>query len=1020
MNPSILLTQQPSSSHPTILFTPFLNPTPLKITTKFLTFNHRRYKYSCRAPVVRCSSASSSDQPSTTTTTSDVFGGKKELSAFQSLVDSMTPAVRLASSVVVVAGAVAAGYGLGLRIGGTRNASLGGAVVLGAAGAGAVYALNSSVPEIAALSLHNYVAGSDPGALKKEDIESIASRYGVSKQNEAFNAELCDIYSRYVSSVLPSGGEDLKGDEADIIIKFKNSLGIDDPDAASMHMEIGRRIFRQRLETGDREADAEQRRAFQKLIYVSTLVFGEASGFLLPWKRVFKVTESQVEVAIRDNAQRLYASKLKPISQDVKPEDLISLRDAQLQCRLSDELAEDMFREHCRKLVEANISTSVNVLKSRTRTAREAKLIVEELDKILAFNTSLISLKNHPDANRFARGVGPISLMGGEYDGDRKMDDLKLLYRAYIADSLSTGRMENTKLAALGQLRNIFGLGKKEAESIAIDVTSKVYRKRLAESVTGGVLQAAESKAAFLQNLCEELHFDTEKAVEIHEEIYRQNLQQSVKDGELSDSEVKSLERLQVMLCIPKQTVEKIHEEICGTLFEKVVKEAIAAGVDGYDADVKQSVRKAAYGLRLTREVAMSIAGKAVRKIFVSYIQRSRASGGRTEAARELKKMIAFNNLVVTELVSDIKGESSGSSTEEEEPVVAAEFKPVEDTEDDEWESLQTLRKVKPTRVNMGKSGQTEITLKDDLPERDRTDLYKTYLLYCLTGEVTRVPFGAQITTKKDDSEYVYLKQLGGILGLTDKEIVDVHRSLAEQAFGQQAEVILADGQLTKARVTQLNELQRQVGLPSEYAQKIIKNITSTKMAAALETAVGQGRLSIREIRELKGSGIELDVMVSLNLRQNLFKKTVDDIFSSGTGEFDDVEVYEKIPEDLGIDVEKARGVVHELARTRLSNSLIQAVSLLRQRNTSGVVSSLNDLLACDKAVPASPLSWEVTEELADLFLIYLKSDPAPEKLSRLQYLLNIDDATAEALQGMKDRAMPSSGSGTSEEEFVF
>ncbi|KAI3678567.1 hypothetical protein L6452_37863 [Arctium lappa] len=1018
MNPSILLTQQPSYPNPNVLFTPFLNPTPLKITTKFLTFNRCRHRYSCRISAVRCSSSSSSaDQPSTTTAdVTDVFGGKKELSAFQSIVDSMSPAVRLASSVVVVAGAVAAGYGLGLRIGGNRNASLGGAVVLGAAGAGAVYALNSSVPEVAAVSLHNYVAGSDPGNLKKEDIENIASRYGVSKQNEAFNAELCDIYCRYVSSVLPSGGEDLNGDEADIIIKFKNSLGIDDPDAAAMHMEIGRRIFRQRLETGDREADTEQRRAFQKLIYVSTRVFGEASGFLLPWKRVFKVTESQVEVAIRDNAQRLYASKLKLIGQDVNAEDLISLRDAQLQCRLSDELAEDMFRDHTRKLVEANISTSVNVLKSRTRTAREAKLIVEELDKVLTFNTLLVSLKNHPDASRFARGVGPISLMGGDYDGDRKMDDLKLLYRAYVADSLSTGRMEEDKLAALGQLRNIFGLGRREAESIALDVTSKVYRKRLSESVTGGDLEAADSKAAFLQNLCEELHFDTEKAIEIHEEIYRQKLQQSVKDGELSDDEVKALERLQVMLCIPKQTVEMIHEEICGTLFEKVVKEAIASGVDGYDVDVKQSVRKAAYGLRLTREVAMSIAGKAVRKIFISYIQRSRASGSRTEAARELKKMIAFNNLVVTELVSDIKGESPETTTTDE--PVKTEEKPVEEVDDEEWESLQTLRKVKPSQANIGKTGQTDITVKDDLPDRDRTDLYKTYLLYCLTGEVTRVPFGAQITTKKDDSEYVFLKQLGGILGLNDKEIVEVHRSLAEQAFRQQAEVILADGQLTKARVTQLNELQRQVGLPSEYAQKIIKNITSTKMAAALETAVGQGRLSIREIRELKGSGIELDVMVSQSLRQNLFKKTVDDIFSSGTGEFDEVEVYEKIPEDLSIDAEKARGVVHELARTRLSNSLIQAVSLLRQRNTSGVVSSLNDLLACDKAVPASPLSWEVTEELADLFLIYLKSEPAPEKLSRLQYLLGINDSTAEALQGMKDRATPSSG--TSEEEFVF
>ena len=34
--------------------------------------------------------------------------------------------------------------------------------------------------------------------------------------------------------------------------------------------------------------------AFQKLIYVSNLVFGEASSFLVPWKRVFKVTDSQV------------------------------------------------------------------------------------------------------------------------------------------------------------------------------------------------------------------------------------------------------------------------------------------------------------------------------------------------------------------------------------------------------------------------------------------------------------------------------------------------------------------------------------------------------------------------------------------------------------------------------------------------------------------------------------------------------------------------------------------------------
>ncbi|CAJ1970745.1 unnamed protein product [Sphenostylis stenocarpa] len=992
MNPSTL-----TSSHTQ---RPLLLPSP---------FHSRRRRF--RVSLPRCSSGAASTPPPPPPQQRP----PKDLKGIEVLVDKLSPPARLATSAVIVAGAVAAGYGLGSRFASNRYAALGGAVALGAAGGAAAYALNASAPQVAAVNLHNYVAAfDDPSKLKKEEIEAIASKYGVSKQDEAFKAEICDIYSEFVSSVLPPGGEGLKGDEVDRIVAFKNSLGIDDPDAAAMHMEIGRKIFRQRLEVGDREADVEQRRAFQKLIYVSNLVFGDASSFLLPWKRVFKVTDSQIEVAIRDNAQRLYASKLKSVGRDIDAEQLVSLREAQRLCRLSDELAENLFREHARKLVEENISVAIGILKSRTRAVPGVSEAVVELDRVLAFNNSLISFKNHPNVDSFARGVGPVSLVGGEYDGDRKIEDLKLLYRAYVSDALSGGRMEDNKLAALNQLRNIFGLGKREAEAISLDLTSKVYRKRLAQAAADGELEMADSKAAFLQNLCDELHFDPQKASELHEEIYRQKLQKCVADGELSEEDVAALLRLRVMLCIPQQTVEAAHSDICGSLFEKVVKEAIASGVDGYDAEIQKSVRKTAHGLRLTREVAMSIVSKAVRKIFINYIKRARAAGNRTESAKELKKMIAFNTLVVTKLVEDIKGEPSEIATEE--PVK----EDIMQSEDEEWESLETLKKIRPNEdlmEKLGKPGQTEITLKDELPERDRTDLYKTYLLFCLTGEVTRVPFGAQITTKKDDSEYLLLNQLGGILGLSSNEIVEVHRGLAEQAFRQQAEVILADGQLTKARVEQLSSLQKQVGLPQEYAQKIIKTITTTKMAAAIETAVTQGRLNIKQIRELKEADVDLDSMISENLRETVFKKTVDDIFSSGTGEFDDEEVYERIPSDLNINKEKARRVVHELAKSRLSNSLVQAVSLLRQRNREGVVSSLNDLLACDKAVPSQTVSWEVPEELADLYTIYLNSGPAPENLSRLQYLLGINDSTAVALREMGDRLLNSTAE---EENFVF
>ncbi|CAA2951299.1 Protein TIC110, chloroplastic [Olea europaea subsp. europaea] len=523
-----------------------------------------------------------------------------------------------------------------------------------------------------------------------------------------------------------------------------------------------------------------------------------------------------------------YAFKLESVDPDVDLGQLISLREAQLMYRLSDELVEDMFRKHTRKLLEQNISTALSILKSRSR---DGQRVIEEIDKILAFNNLLISRKSHPDASRFAHGVGPVSLIATDLFlasakasvpvmGDASVPWVSDYYNSIFLCSYC-GFTELLAAEELVDAMEVDGRGRGGLRRWGL-----VARQN---SVSSGDLAAADSKAAYLQNLCEELHFDPEKAIEIHEGIYRRKLPQLVADkGELSDHDVKILERIQIMFCVPKQTVEAAHADICGSLFEKVIKEAIAAGVDGYDAEVKKSVRKAAFGLRLTRGVAMSIASKAVRKIFISYIQRARVASNRTESAKELKKMIAFNSLVVTELVANIKGEST--DTPPKEPIEEEE-KPTE--VDEEWESLQSLRKARPSKESMGKPSQTEINLKDDLPERDRTDLYKTYLLFCLTGEVTRIPFGVQITTKKDDSEYVLLNQLGGILGLSDTEIVDIHRSLAEQAFRQEAEVILADGQLTKARIEQLNELQKNVGLPPQYSQKIIKEHNYYKIGSS-------------------------------------------------------------------------------------------------------------------------------------------------------------------------------------------
>ena len=49
-----------------------------------------------------------------------------------------------------------------------------------------------------------------------------------------------------------------------------------------------------------------------------------------------------------------------------------------------------------------------------------------------------------------------------------------------------------------------------------------------------------------------------------------------------------------------------------------------------------------------------------------------------------------------------------------------------------------------------------------------------------------------------------------------------------------------------------------------------------------------------------------------------------------------------------------------------------QAISLLRQKKLDDAVKSLNNLLACDKALPADrPVSWDERAELQDLFSTY-------------------------------------------------
>ncbi len=103
-----------------------------------------------------------------------------------------------------------------------------------------------------------------------------------------------------------------RGDEPDKINAFKDALSLSDEDLAAVFIETGRRLSRGAIEYKDRQSQFEQRKAFQRLIYLSYIVFGDQkAAFLLPWRRVFNLNDAQLFVARRENARAIFVAHLQ-------------------------------------------------------------------------------------------------------------------------------------------------------------------------------------------------------------------------------------------------------------------------------------------------------------------------------------------------------------------------------------------------------------------------------------------------------------------------------------------------------------------------------------------------------------------------------------------------------------------------------------------------------------------------------------------------------------------------------------
>ena len=101
------------------------------------------------------------------------------------------------------------------------------------------------------------------------EVQAVGQRFGINNIGTQCPREICGLYDAYLSSLIPMGDAPVKGWEAEALRQFRETLGLEDSEAAQAHLEVGRRLYRKRIELGDKDTEIESRVEFQKLVYIS-------------------------------------------------------------------------------------------------------------------------------------------------------------------------------------------------------------------------------------------------------------------------------------------------------------------------------------------------------------------------------------------------------------------------------------------------------------------------------------------------------------------------------------------------------------------------------------------------------------------------------------------------------------------------------------------------------------------------------------------------------------------------------
>ena len=428
-----------------------------------------------------------------------------------------------------------------------------------------------------------------------------------------------------MQALIPPGNVTLAGDEHIKARQFLDAIGLPDEDAAPVHIDVGRTLFRQNLEASERDSQVEGVKAFQKLVYVSSQLFGDLkSGHLTPWVARFKgVTPEQVAIAKRNGARMIFQGRLNGDHGGVIPanaEALASLANIQKNTGLSDDACATVVRELLAADTEGSIAAALEDLK--TRGSEGQAQVVKTVDTMLARSRVLAELGAQDDA---LPGVGALTVKGTKFASGHN-NELVDIYTTYMKRKMADAGNSLTPdaIAQLQQLADVLALPAGRLEDSRAKIVSDAYARALREAVTSGRMDAAESPAKELNALIAQVQMPGEQALAMHEDFYKAKLRDCLADNKIDDADAKALERTARLLCLSAETVSRCDVQQKGDVMRETLGKVLDLDVERFDSDDAKRVARDKVNLRLTGQQAMEILKEVGRGRLVSKINAAR------------------------------------------------------------------------------------------------------------------------------------------------------------------------------------------------------------------------------------------------------------------------------------------------------------------------------------------------------------------------------------------------------------